>query len=68
LKLFGVDNREELLPRVDDNFFYNRLRKTFPAKGQRRVQVIATSNPGCLLQLARRRGDASHESEGPACN
>jgi glycolate oxidase iron-sulfur subunit len=49
LKLSGVDKREELLPRVDNNFFYDRLRKTFPAKGQRRARVAFFA--GCVAQV-----------------
>jgi glycolate oxidase iron-sulfur subunit len=49
LKLFGVDKREALLPRVDNNFFYNRLRKTLPAKGQRRARVAFFA--GCVAQV-----------------
>ena len=44
-----MDEREELLPRVDNNFFYNRLRKTFPAKGQRPARVAFFA--GCVAQV-----------------
>src|ERR1700686_4860021 len=49
LKLFGVDKRERLLPRVDDNFFYDRLGKTFPATGKRRARVAFFA--GCVANV-----------------
>ena len=49
LKLLGVDKRERLLPRVDSNFFYDRLGKTFPAKGDRRARVAFFA--GCVANV-----------------
>jgi glycolate oxidase iron-sulfur subunit len=49
LKLFGVDKRERLLPRVDSNFFYDRLGKTFPASGERRARVAFFA--GCVANV-----------------
>jgi glycolate oxidase iron-sulfur subunit len=49
LKLFGVDKRERLLPRVDDNFFYDQLGKTFPATGKRRARVAFFA--GCVANV-----------------
>jgi len=49
LKLFGVDKRERLLPRVDSNFFDNQLGKTFPATGKRRTQVAFFA--GCVANV-----------------
>src|SRR5579863_7292547 len=33
LKLFGLAEREALLPQIDDTFFYSQLGRTFPAVG-----------------------------------
>jgi glycolate oxidase iron-sulfur subunit len=49
LKLLGVDKRERLLPRVDNNFFYDRLGKTFPATGERRARVAFFA--GCVANV-----------------
>ena len=49
LKLLGVDKRERLLPRVDSNFFYDRLGKTFPATGERRGRVAFFA--GCVANV-----------------
>jgi len=49
LKLLGVDKRERLLPRVDSNFFYDRLGKTFQAKGDRRARVAFFA--GCVANV-----------------
>ena len=49
LKLLGVDKRERLLPRVDSNFFYDRLGKKFPATGERRARVAFFA--GCVANV-----------------
>ena len=49
LKLFGMDKRERLLPRVDTNFFYDRLGKTVPAIGARRARVAFFA--GCVANV-----------------
>jgi glycolate dehydrogenase iron-sulfur subunit len=49
LKLLGMDKRERLLPRVDNNFFYDRLGKTFPADGERRARVAFFA--GCVANV-----------------
>jgi len=49
LKLFGVDKRERLLPRVDSNFFDDQLGKTFPATGKRRARVAFFA--GCVANV-----------------
>ena len=38
-KVFGLAERELLLPRLDSHFFYDRIGKTFPAVGERRARV-----------------------------
>jgi glycolate oxidase iron-sulfur subunit len=37
LKLLGLADRERLLPRIDDSFFFSRIGQTFPAIGPRGV-------------------------------
>jgi glycolate oxidase iron-sulfur subunit len=49
LKLLGLDKREQLLPRVDRNFFYDRLGKIFPATGERRARVAFFA--GCVANV-----------------
>ena len=49
LKPLGVDKRERLLPRVDSNFFYDRLGKTFPATGELRGRVAFFA--GCVANV-----------------
>jgi glycolate oxidase iron-sulfur subunit len=49
LKLLGLDKRERLLPRVDTNFFYDRLGKTFPATGERRARIAFFA--GCVANV-----------------
>ena len=49
LKLLGLDKRERLLPRVDSNFFYDRLGKTFPAAGARRARAALFA--GCVANV-----------------
>jgi glycolate oxidase iron-sulfur subunit len=49
LKLLGVDKRERLLPRIDSNFFYDRLGKTFPAAGEKRARVAFFA--GCVANV-----------------
>ena len=49
LRLLGLAERERLLPRVDDSFFFCRLGKTFPAHGPRRARVAFFA--GCIAQV-----------------
>jgi glycolate oxidase iron-sulfur subunit len=37
LKLLGLADRERLLPRIDDSFFFSRIGQVFPATGPRGV-------------------------------
>ena len=50
LKLMGLEEREALLPRIDDQFFFRRLGRTFPAAGQTRARVALFG--GCIAQVA----------------
>ncbi len=49
LKLLGLAERERLLPRIDDEFFYGELGKTFPAVGERRARVAFFA--GCIANV-----------------
>ncbi len=50
LYLLGLADRERLVPRVSKEFFFSRLGKTFPAKGQQRARVAFFA--GCLAQVS----------------
>jgi len=49
LRLLGLQDRERLLPKIDSDFFFNELGKTFPAKGERRARVAFFA--GCIAQV-----------------
>jgi glycolate oxidase iron-sulfur subunit len=49
LRAMGLAEREALLPRVDDQFFFRRLGKTFPAIGETRARVAFLG--GCVAQV-----------------
>jgi len=49
LKLFGLAERERLLPPVDSHFFHDRLGKTFPAIGTHRARVAFFA--GCVANV-----------------
>ncbi|MDP9339275.1 MAG: heterodisulfide reductase-related iron-sulfur binding cluster [Acidobacteriota bacterium] len=49
LRLLRLAERERLLPRVDDHFFFDRLGKVFPAHGVRRARVAFFS--GCVANV-----------------
>ena len=49
LKLLGLAEREQLLPRIDDRFFFDELGKTFPARGQKRARVAFFA--GCIANV-----------------
>jgi glycolate oxidase iron-sulfur subunit len=49
LKLLGLDDRERLLPKIDHEFFFGDLGRTFPAKGVRRARVAFFA--GCVAQV-----------------
>jgi glycolate oxidase iron-sulfur subunit len=49
LKLFGLADRERLLPRIDDSFFFSRLGRTYQAVGPRRARVAFFA--GCVAQV-----------------
>jgi len=49
LTLFGMEQRERLLPPIDREFFFTRLGKTYPAQGTKRARVAFFG--GCLAQV-----------------
>jgi glycolate oxidase iron-sulfur subunit len=49
LKLLGLAERERLLPRIDDDFFFRHLGSTFPAAGPRRARVAFFA--GCIANV-----------------
>jgi glycolate oxidase iron-sulfur subunit len=50
LHLLGLAERERLLPKMDNAFFFSRLGQTFPAQGQRRARVALFA--GCVAQVS----------------
>ena len=49
LRTFGLAERESLLPRVDDKFFFRFLGTTFQPSGERRAKVAFFG--GCVAQV-----------------
>jgi glycolate oxidase iron-sulfur subunit len=49
LRLFGLSDRERLLPKIDSAFFFDELGRTYPAHGTRRARVALIA--GCVAQV-----------------
>ena len=49
LRLLGLQQRENLLTRIDSEFFFAELGKTFPAQGTKRARVAFFA--GCVAQV-----------------
>jgi glycolate oxidase iron-sulfur subunit len=49
LELFGLADREQLLPAIETPFFFKELGRTFPAVGERRARVAFFA--GCVAQV-----------------
>lgn len=49
LKLFGLSDRDQLLPVIDRHFFFEQLGRTFPARGKRRARVAFFA--GCVANV-----------------
>lgn len=49
LRWMGLERRAQLLPRIDSQFFFSELGKTFPARGERRARVAFFG--GCVAQV-----------------
>src|ERR1700688_1776426 len=50
LRLFGLAEREKLLPPIDREFFFSKLGRTFPSVGPRRARVALFA--GCVAQVS----------------
>ena len=50
LKLFGLSERDQLLPVIDRHFFFEQLGRVFPARGKRRARVAFFA--GCVANVA----------------
>lgn len=50
LRLLGLHDRERLIPKIDRDFFFGELGKTFPAQGARRARVAFFA--GCVAQVS----------------
>jgi glycolate oxidase iron-sulfur subunit len=49
LRLLGLQHRERLLPKIDSEFFFGELGRTYPARGTRRARVALLA--GCIAQV-----------------
>ena len=49
LRLLGLAEREKLLPKIDDDFFFDQLGKTFPAAAPLRARVAFFA--GCVANV-----------------
>jgi glycolate dehydrogenase iron-sulfur subunit len=49
LRLLGLRERERLLPKIDSEFFFDELGRTYPARGTRRARVAFFA--GCVAQV-----------------
>ena len=50
LHLFGLADRERLMPSIEKQFFFSRMGKTFAAQGERRARVALFA--GCISQVS----------------
>ena len=50
LRLFGLADREKLMPLIEQEFFFGRLGQTFAAQGERRARVALFA--GCISQVS----------------
>jgi glycolate dehydrogenase iron-sulfur subunit len=50
LRIFGLSDRERLLPPIDGKFFFSNLGRTYPAAGERRARVALFA--GCVAQVS----------------
>jgi glycolate oxidase iron-sulfur subunit len=49
LSLLGLSDRERLLPKIDSQFFFSELGRTYPAVGTKRARVAFFA--GCVAQV-----------------
>jgi glycolate oxidase iron-sulfur subunit len=50
LRLFGLSDREKLMPLIENEFFFDRVGQTFAAQGKRRARVALFA--GCISQVS----------------
>jgi glycolate oxidase iron-sulfur subunit len=50
LRLLGMAERERLMPKIEDHFFFSQLGRTYPAQGTRRACVALFA--GCIAQVS----------------
>jgi glycolate oxidase iron-sulfur subunit len=50
LRLIGMEKTEALAPKIEDDFFFRELGKTFPAEGTKRARVAFLA--GCIASVA----------------
>jgi glycolate oxidase iron-sulfur subunit len=50
LRLFGMADRDRLMPAIESEFFFSQLGNTFPAQGPRRARVALFA--GCIAQVS----------------
>jgi glycolate oxidase iron-sulfur subunit len=50
LALLGLAGREKLMPRIDNEFFFSRIGRTFAAQGRRRARIALFA--GCISQVS----------------
>jgi glycolate oxidase iron-sulfur subunit len=50
LGLFGLSDREKLMPLIENEFFFDRVGQTFAAQGKRRARVALFA--GCISQVS----------------
>jgi glycolate oxidase iron-sulfur subunit len=50
LRLFGLAEKERLLPPIDHRFFFSKLGRTYPATGPKRARVALFA--GCVAQVS----------------
>lgn len=50
LRLLGLQKHEQLLPKIDAEFFFDELGRTYPAQGRQRARVALFA--GCVAQVA----------------
>jgi len=56
LRLFGLADRERLMPSIEKEFFFSRLGQTFATKGQRRARVALIPGSGARVALTPHSG------------
>jgi len=50
LRMLGMAERDRLMPRIEDDFFFSKLGRTYPAQGAQRARVALFA--GCVAQVS----------------